>query len=445
MFDQLGKAKFYHTADLKSGFHEVRMKPRDTFKTAFSIHPLGRFEFVVLPFGLVNSPRTFQRILNRVLGDPIGNTCFVFIDDIIVFGETVDETNERFYEVAQKLREAGLKLEPQKCEWLKKEVNFLGHVISEAGIKPDKKKVQAVEAFPVPKATKNVREFLGLCDYYRRFIKNVAEITKLLTILLHKHRKFFWNEEQQQAFEKLKKLLCEAPILQYPQVDQPYIVRTGASNHSLGAVLPQGELGSDRPIAYASRVLDEAERNYMTYEREALAIIFAIKTFRTYLFGNKFLVVTDHKPSLSLKSAYNNSRVQKWRLKLVDYDFDIIYRPGKENGPADCLSRNPVETKISVMTRAQKAKLDKNDGLTKSLTNDEKLKILNDQRVKKKNKRKQQHNTRNTSRTHNQRIDNSAERTDKRIHESEQNRIYSKQSIQFRNDNIVHIVSEKKG
>lgn len=181
MFDQLGRAKYYHVVDLKSGFHQVKMHPKNLFKTAFSIHPLGRFEFLVLPFGLVNSPRTFQRILNTVLGELIADTCFVFIDDIIVFGETVDEVNIRFYEVAQKLGAAGLKLEPQKCDWLKTEVSFLGHIISEFGIRPDKKNTSGC-SFPNTKITKNVREFLGLCNYYRRFIENFVEITKPLTL-----------------------------------------------------------------------------------------------------------------------------------------------------------------------------------------------------------------------------------------------------------------------
>ena len=309
IFDELGKTKYYHVIDLKSGFHQIPMKPEDIHKTAFSISPLGRFEFCVLPFGLRNSPRTFQRVLNTVLGDLIGKICFVFIDDIIIFGETIEEANERFNIVAQRLRETKLKLEPEKCEFFKEEVCYLGHIISKHGIKPDPKKVEAVKNFPTPQHVKNIREFLGLSNYYRRFIKNYAKITKPLNILLEKDEKFIWGIDQEKAFNNVKETLCTAPVLQYPRFDEPFIVMTDASNFAL--VLSQGEIGKDPAVAYASRSLHKAELKYHTYEKEALAIMFGIKTFKNYIYGTKFTIVTDHKPLLWLKSAENNTRVQK--------------------------------------------------------------------------------------------------------------------------------------
>ena len=196
IFDELGKNKYYHVVDLKSGFHQIKMSPKDIHKTAFSVHPLGRFEFLVLPFGLRNSPRTFQRVINNVLGGLIERICFVYMDDIIIFGKTVEVVNTRFDLVAEKLRNANMKLEPQKCSFLKTEVCYLGHIISENGIKPDPSKISAVKEFPTPKNIKNIREFLGLTNYYRKFINNFAKITKPLTILLHKNITFHWGPEQ---------------------------------------------------------------------------------------------------------------------------------------------------------------------------------------------------------------------------------------------------------
>ena len=343
IFDQLRKIKFYHVIDFKSGFHQIPMNQSDIHKTAFSINPLGRFEFRILPFGLRNSPRIFQRVLNTVLGELIGKICFLFIDDIISFGETVAEANERFNAVAQKLRKANLTLEPQKCEFRKREVCYLGHIISDHGIKPDPKKVEAVKKFPTRTNIKSIREFLGLSGYYRGFIKNHAKVPKPLNILLEKDVKFHWGKEQQKTVKEIKELLCTAPVLEYPRFDKPFIITTDASNFALGAVLSQGEIGKDPAIAYASRSLHKAETSYHTYEKEALAIMFAIITFKNYVYGNKFTIVTDHKSLLWLKSADNNIRVQKWRLKLSDYEFDIVYKPGKQNANADALSRNPIE------------------------------------------------------------------------------------------------------
>ena len=457
IFDEIGNNKYYTSIDMASGFHQIKMKESDIHKTAFSIHPLGRFEFKVLPFGLINSPRIFQRIINNVLSNLIGKICFVYIDDIIIFANTIEEHTLRFKLVIQRLREAGLKLASNKCEFLKKEITFLGHILNENGIKADPKKVEAVKKFPIPKNVKNIKEFLGLAGYYRRFINNFANISKPLTTLLKKDTKFIWNNDTQKAFDKLKDTLCAAPLLQFPQLNKPYIITTDASGYAIGAILSQGIIGQDKPIAYASRVLKGAELKYHTYEKEALAIMFGIKTFKNYIYGNKFTIVTDHKPLLSFKSADKNTRVQKWRLQLSGYEYDIIYKKGKMNVNADALSRNPIQNNICVITRAQKKRENDNNNNNNNNSNIKNDTNISENNVKFPNKtqskyigdkgrpRKTTDNNRKnntldnieTNSTNNQNDGNSDEKR------KFKNIININDSIEFRNDNIIHIVTEK--
>lgn len=256
------------------------------------------------------------------------------------------------------MRTAGLKLQCDKCEFLKKEVTYLGHVISSNGVSPNPKKLQAVREFPVPKNVKNVQQFLGLCNYYRRFIKNFADISKPLTILLKKHKEFEgkkekpvleWGESQNKAFEQLKELLTTAPVLIYPDFSKTFNVTTDASGYGLGAVLSQGEIGKDQPVAFASRTLNETERNWDTTDKEAAAIVFAVEQFRPYIYGTRFNLITDHRAFCWIKTKKDpNARVTRWRLRLSEYTYDIIFRPGREISHADSLSRNPVETEVKM-------------------------------------------------------------------------------------------------
>ena len=206
------------------------------------------------------------------------------------------------------------------------------------------------------KNVKGVRQFLGLEGYYRRFIKDFRRIAKPLTKLLQKNEVFQWTEDAEKAFSKLKEILCTAPILKPPDMSQPFLITTDASGYAVGGILSQGKIGSDLPIAYTSRVLRGPERKYETYEKEALAVIHAVRTFRPYVFGRKFTIITDHQPLIWFKTADLNTRVQKWRFKLSEYDYEIVYKPGRMNANADALSRNPVEFKqINVITRRQAA------------------------------------------------------------------------------------------
>lgn len=252
-----------------------------------------------------------------------------FFDDIVVHSENFEEHCKTIKKLFQRLKEANLVLQPDKCEFLKKEINYLGHIINEEGIKPDPKKIEAVKKMPIPKNPKNIKQFLGLVGYYRRFIRNFAMIAKPLTNLLKKDQPFNWTEETQQAFENLRDKICEQPVLIAPNFEQEFILTTDASGYAVGGVLSQGEVGKDRPVAYVSRALTPAEINYCTFSKEALAIIFSVTQFRTYLYGRKFTLITDHRPLVWLNSHKDpSSRVTRWRLKLADYQFEVKYKKG---------------------------------------------------------------------------------------------------------------------
>lgn len=347
ILDQLGHSKYFSTLDLVSGFHQICLDPADAQKTAFTVvntnSSAGHYEYTRMPFGLKNAPSTFQRLMNTVLSGLQGLHCFVYLDDCIIYSSDLSSHMEKLRLVFDRFREFNLKLQPDKCEFLRHEVSYLGHIITDKGVAPNPDKVKAVTTFPIPKNAKDVKSFLGLVGYYRRFIENFSKITKPLTSLLKKDTSFHWSFEQDQAFNILKEKLTTAPLLQYPDFSQPFVVTTDASNYAVGAVLSQGSIGKDKPIAYASRTLNKAEGNYSTTEKELVAIIFAVKTFRPYLYGTKFKIVTDHRPLQWLFNVKDpGSRLLRWRLKLMEYDHEIVYKQGILNSNADALSRIPV-------------------------------------------------------------------------------------------------------
>lgn len=346
ILDQLGSAKYFSVFDLASGFHQIKMNNGDAPKTAFST-PYGHYEFRRMPFGLKNAPATFQRLMDQVLTGLQGNELFVYLDDIVLYSSSLREHEIKFERLAARLRAANLKLQPDKCEFLRREVMYLGHIIGEDGVRPDPKKVEAVQNFPRPQSAKNIKQFLGLAGYYRRFIPGFSRIAKPLTELLKKEVTFHWDSEQNDAFGTLRDALCSEPLLQYPDFTKPFVVTTDASQTAIGAILSQGKIGRDLPIAYTSRLLNDAEQNYSTIERELLAIVYAVNHFRPYLFGRKFVLVTDHKPLVWINSVKDpTSRLVRWRLKLAEYDYEVIYKAGKTNVNADALSRNPVVNRI---------------------------------------------------------------------------------------------------
>lgn len=341
LLDKLGKSTYFSTIDLASGYHQIEVEKADRQKTAFTAN--GHYEFKRMPFGLKTAPATFQRTMDNVLRGLQGLHCMVYLDDVIVFSTSLEEHIRKLRLIFDRLRLNNLKIQLDKTEFLRKEVLYLGHVITEHGLKPNNDKIEAVLKFPLPKTTTEIKSFLGLVGYYRRFIPDFAKVTKPLTSCLKKRNKIIADKNYIDAFNKCKELLTHAPLLQYPDHDKPFILTTDASNVALGAVLSQGTIGNDKPIAYASRTLSETESRYSTIERELLAIIWAIKHFRPYLYGKKFYIYTDHRPLAWLNSLKDpNSKLTRWRLRLQDYNFEIIYKSGKQNTNADALSRIKV-------------------------------------------------------------------------------------------------------
>ncbi|CAK1581928.1 unnamed protein product [Parnassius mnemosyne] len=347
VLDKLGNCQYFTTLDLASGIYQVEMNPSDIPKTAFNVEH-GHFEFLRMPMGLKNSPSTFQRVMDNVLRDLQNTVCLVYLDDIIVFSTSLQEHMVNLEKVFQKLRESNFKLQMDKSEFLKLETAYLGHIISKDGIKPNPSKISAIEKYPLPKTAKEIKQFLGLIGYYRKFIPDFARTTKPLTQCLKKGRKITLDTDYINCFEKCKTLLTNDPILQYPDFNKEFILTTDASNVAIGAILSQGPIGSDKPVCYASRTLNESEVNYSTIEKELLAIVWATKYFRPYLFGRTFKILTDHKPLqwvMNLKEP--NSRLTRWKLKLSEYDFSVIYKKGKNNTNADALSRVEIHNEES--------------------------------------------------------------------------------------------------
>jgi transposase InsO family protein len=348
ILDQLGRSKYYSTLDLAHGYHQIPMSPSDRSKTAFSTDR-GHFEFERMPFGLKGAPGTFQRLMNKVLIGINGIKAFVYLDDIIIYAKDLNDHSQKITEIFQRLRQYNLKLQPLKCEFLRKEVNYLGHQITDEGVKPDPQKISCVKQFPIPRNVKEVKSFLGLSGYYRRFIRNYGQIAKPLTSLLKKDVPYIWSDLCQTSFETLKNLLTQAPILQYPDFQKPFNLTCDASNYAIGCILSQGPIGKDLPIAFASRTLNKAEINYNVTEKELTSIVWGIKVFRPYLFGQHFNIITDHRALVWLFNITDpGSRLTRWRLKLEEYQYTIHFKPGVNNTNADALSRIQVVT-----TRAQ--------------------------------------------------------------------------------------------
>jgi len=341
LLDKLGRCQLFSILDLTNAFHQVELDETSIPKTAFSTDD-GHYEFLRMPFGLKNAPPTFQRLMNNVLRGLQNEICLIYVDDILVYSSSLEEHITRLREVFKRLRKSNLKLQLDKIEFLRKEMGFLGHVITSEGVKPNPAKIQAITEFPIPKTRKEIKQFLGLLGYYRKFINNFAKITKPLTACLKKNTSIKHNDpEYQECFNTCKQLLTNAPILQYPDFEKEFQVTTDASDVALGAVLSQiNDRKADLPIAFASRTLNDSERKLSTIEKELLAILFALKTFRPYLYGRRFTLFTDHRPLqwlFSLKDC--SSKLFRWRLKLSDYDFVIKYKPGSTNHVADALSR----------------------------------------------------------------------------------------------------------
>ena len=340
--DLLSGMKYFSTLDLATGYWQVKMSPDSKEKTAFVTHE-GLYEFSVMPFGLCNAPATFQRLMEVTLRGLARQKCVVYLDDILVMGRTFQEHLINLREVFDRLRMAGLKLKPKKCHLVKQEVKYLGYVVSNAGVCADVDKVRAVQDFPRPQNLKQLRSFLGLASYYRRFIPKFSQVAAPLYALTKKDAPYQWNSSCQDTFEQLKQKLIQAPVLAFPDFSKHFILETDASGVGLGAVLSQEqEDGRPKPLCYASRTLQAHEKNYGISELEALAVVWAVKHFRVYLFGHKCRVYTDHEALVSLmNNPHPSGKLARWGLALQELDLTIHYRPGKLNQSADGLSRCP--------------------------------------------------------------------------------------------------------
>ena len=350
--DALSGVEWFSTLDLKSGYWQVQMDESSKEKTAFSTGH-GLWQFRVMPFGLCNGPATFERLMEQVLAGLPLSTALVYLDDILVPGQSFSHQLANLRKVFERLRAAKLKLSPKKCLLFRREVKYLGHVISKNGISPDPDKVDAVLSWPTPRSATELKSFLGLCSYYRRFIVHFSNIAHPLhqcatTVPFH------WTTESNIAFHGLKLSLTQAPILSYPDPDAMFILDTDASGTGIGAVLSQvsspeycSDPEQERVVAYYSCTLSQPERRYCVTRRELLAMVKAIKHFHVYLYGRKFLLRTDHSALQWLLSfRHPEGQIARWLERLQQYDFVVKHRAGTKHGNADALSRRPCLLEI---------------------------------------------------------------------------------------------------
>ncbi|KAI5094535.1 hypothetical protein C0J45_16259, partial [Silurus meridionalis] len=360
----LSGSQWFSVLDLRSGYYQIAMSEEDKEKTAF-ICPLGFFQFERMPQGITGAPATFQRLMEKAVGDMNLLQVLVYLDDLIVFGKTLEEDEERLLKVLDRLGEVGLKLSVDKCQICLSKVKYLGHIVSAEGVAPDPEKIDAITQWPMPTNLKTLQSFLGFCGYYRRFIANYSAIVRPLTeltkgyaptqkgkkkaldvtrVYLRESEPFGarWDQSCTDAFQQIIHCLTHAPVLAFANPQKPYILHVDASLKGLGAVLYQESAEGLRPVAFASRKLSTSERNYPVHQLEFLSLKWAVvDKFHEYLYGARFTVRTDNNPLTYVLSTAKLSAVgHRWLAALSTYDFDIQYRPGRHNIEADLLSRN---------------------------------------------------------------------------------------------------------
>jgi hypothetical protein len=350
LLDELHGTIYFTKIDLCSGYHQIKMREQDVPKTTFRCH-YGHYEFLVMPFGLTNAPTTFQSCMNHVFNKQLRKFLLVFFDDLLIYSKTWEDHLKHVDEILSIMEEQSLYAKESKCEFGMTEVLYLGHIIGEKGVQVHQEKIQAILDWPTPKTLTELKGFLGICSYYRRFVKGFSQLCATLTDLTRKGA-FKWSHEAQVTFDRMKKVMSTCPVLSLPYFSQPFILECDASGEGIGAVLMQNR----HPIAYESRKLRGPELLYTIYDKEMLAIMHALAKFRQYLVGAKFVVRTDHNNlKYFLEQKDLNERQQKWVSKIQAYDFDIEFVKGKNNVVVDALSRRPsiyAMTDISVDWKA---------------------------------------------------------------------------------------------
>ena len=342
LFDRVQGAKYFSSIDLRDGFYQILMREEDRQKTAFRTR-FGSYEYTVLPMGLCNAPSTFMQLMNDTFRDLLDKSVLSFLDDILIFSKTREEHLRHIREVLERLRAQKLYAKLSKCEFMRSEVGFLGHRIGAEGLCVSPDKVDAVKNWPTPRNVHDVRSFLGLAGFYRRFVKDFSKIALPLTELTHDKAPWQWGEKQQKAFDHLKTALCSAPVLILPDPSKPFVLNCDSCKFAIGATLQQDHGNGLQLVAYRSKKLSPAERNYDVREREFMAILDACSHWRHYLHSDEpFILKSDHSSLVHYMTMPNlTGRMARWVLKMQDFHCKLEYIPGPQNVVADALSRRP--------------------------------------------------------------------------------------------------------
>ena len=334
LLDELHGSTLFSKIDLRAGYHQIRMYPSDMHKTAFKTHD-GHYEFLVMPFGLTNAPSTFQSLMNDIFRPYLRKFILVFFDDILMYSRSLQDHLQHLESTFQVLQQNFLLAKKSKCYFAQERIEYLGHFISAEGVSTDPENIMAIQKWPQPQNVSQLRGFLGLTRYYRRFVKGYGSICKPLTTLLKKNQ-FHWNQEATDAFQTLKMTMITPPVLALPNFFEDFIIETNAFGIGIGAVLMQ----KGHPLAFISKALSPKHQSLSVYEKELLAIVYAVTKWHYYLCGRHFSIKTDHQ-SLKhlLQQRITFPGQHSWFTKLMGYDYDICYKKGKENVVADALSR----------------------------------------------------------------------------------------------------------
>jgi len=355
LLDELAGSMWFTKLDFRSGYHQICIAKGDEHKTAFKTHH-GLYEFLVMPFGLTNAPASFQGLMNTIFAPLLRKCVLVFMDDILVCSQTLEQHIQHQTQIFQIIRTNQFLLKRSKCAFAQNNIEYLGHVISSKGVSTEPSKILAVQNWPTPTSTKDLRGFLGLTGYYREFIKHYGMISKPLTLLLKKGTPFIWTPTTAEAFHLLKQALVQAPVLALPDFTKPFVLETDASDLGFGAVLMQ----EGHPIAYLSKPVSGRNQGLSTYEKECMAILLAVDKWRCYLKHKQFVIRTDHKSLLFLTEQKATTKLQqKAVLKLMGLSFTIMYKKAITNSAADALSRCSVDDSVFAISETTPIWLDR--------------------------------------------------------------------------------------